>query len=1059
MESCAVKRNSPLETQYSITNSESSESDYASTPSSDLNDESQERNLKIDGSASNSMAFHRESSFARRKVSTCSNTSSTNSTCHSLDEGDSESEINSTCHYSDFNDTLIGNNRYDDIIDRIVSLGFSRDRSNVDAKITDANVKVVKRVTESTENFSNSNDKDNFKLDDINGNYEAKRDKISPDNSLDNKSINESEESDNDNDLVERGPVRPHNISQSHHEKPYYTLNWVTSTGQNVDHNQFYMPHYDCVSEMIQDKSLYEKLDPSIDKLSKDNHFDQSYSNNGEQTIYNDFNAISGWSTPEFNYGDAGTPNSNISGEDVSNAQIPSIVLSDGDSILEKLTSGAYQPAQSICDTASSHHPSPGAVSSEHWPDSPASSQHRVRPSRSHSRASSRAQSPGSSVNIGSPLLHQNDIGSPPQLHPTMGNFRVYQALSSSESSNHSFGDTSSPPSYDNGIDQKAEEQLGVDFDSFSTCYPNYVSSDTLVNTTEIIDAIVNNEIQRVEEARSRCEEENELTQNVLTLRETKPPCNDYEFADYSFEQQFDNNLVSNDTSLRTQGKQGQTIDNIFNDVIASGSHNKSKIFNTRFNLSALSNIKNQVYPAIEITQSENPNMLMNTTTNDLVGPDFYGGDADQFSPAQNLLDFDSSIESLFGPGDADSSPAINNFRTINDSLTPIATVNNLSRTKTTETSPSNGSHDKYLHNTTKQFEEKISGSPFNEFQIPETVSAFRQNHLRKNLEHHVAPWPCLNLPETAASKRLKAKLDPREVEKAMKDLLKRSPEELATQDEDGDTMLMCLVGNPRELEKKKAYLVPLVERLSNVSDALVKTNSRNQDALYLAAMYCPQMAYVTGYLAAIMLQKRIDISQRLYHGQNLVHLLAAKGDTHASVLAELLALKTSQGNRVFDLSQRNYSGKTPLHVAVESHDPTGSGVNSIGVTRLLLHNGADQKVQQTEYRNTALHIAVSLCRDPALIEVLLNNNGHEVVNMPNNLNNTPVHLAFALPNGVPIDKQIQVCINLIQAGGRMDLQNSRGNTPFALVLPERKDTITNIFFKNKNLNYDFSHR
>jgi len=76
----------------------------------------------------------------------------------------------------------------------------------------------------------------------------------------------------------------------------------------------------------------------------------------------------------------------------------------------------------------------------------------------------------------------------------------------------------------------------------------------------------------------------------------------------------------------------------------------------------------------------------------------------------------------------------------------------------------------------------------------------------------------------------------------------------------------MCLVGNPEELTKKKAYLAPLVERLGNMPGALSMVNNRGEDALYLAALNCPEMPYVTGYLAAAMLQKGIDISQKLYH-------------------------------------------------------------------------------------------------------------------------------------------------------------------------------------------------
>lgn len=76
----------------------------------------------------------------------------------------------------------------------------------------------------------------------------------------------------------------------------------------------------------------------------------------------------------------------------------------------------------------------------------------------------------------------------------------------------------------------------------------------------------------------------------------------------------------------------------------------------------------------------------------------------------------------------------------------------------------------------------------------------------------------------------------------------------------------MCLVGNPNELAEKMAYLVPLVERLSTITGALTIVNNRGEDALYLAALNSPQFPFVTGYLAATMLQKQIDITQRFYH-------------------------------------------------------------------------------------------------------------------------------------------------------------------------------------------------
>lgn len=76
----------------------------------------------------------------------------------------------------------------------------------------------------------------------------------------------------------------------------------------------------------------------------------------------------------------------------------------------------------------------------------------------------------------------------------------------------------------------------------------------------------------------------------------------------------------------------------------------------------------------------------------------------------------------------------------------------------------------------------------------------------------------------------------------------------------------MCLVSHPNELLENLAYLVPLVERLSTISGALTIMNNRGEDALYLAALNCPQFSFVAGYLAATMLEKGIDISQQLYH-------------------------------------------------------------------------------------------------------------------------------------------------------------------------------------------------
>lgn len=64
-------------------------------------------------------------------------------------------------------------------------------------------------------------------------------------------------------------------------------------------------------------------------------------------------------------------------------------------------------------------------------------------------------------------------------------------------------------------------------------------------------------------------------------------------------------------------------------------------------------------------------------------------------------------------------------------------------------------------------------------------------------------------------------------------------------------------------------------------------------------------------------------------------------------------------------------SGRTALHIAVESHDPAGRNVKSLATTRLLLNNGANLKVKENKCGDTALHIAITLSCDPALVKVI----------------------------------------------------------------------------------------
>jgi len=99
-------------------------------------------------------------------------------------------------------------------------------------------------------------------------------------------------------------------------------------------------------------------------------------------------------------------------------ATLPSIIVNnpDEESLMNILSRGGFQAAV-LSDVGSHSIPSPSAKT---WSDSPASSYNYVV-SRSNSRASSRAQSPGSATNLESPQMHVNVIGSPlgsPQVSP-----------------------------------------------------------------------------------------------------------------------------------------------------------------------------------------------------------------------------------------------------------------------------------------------------------------------------------------------------------------------------------------------------------------------------------------------------------------------------------------------------------------------------------------------------------------------------------------------------------------------------------------------------------------
>ncbi|XP_011261277.1 uncharacterized protein LOC105254351 [Camponotus floridanus] len=910
-------------------------------------------------------------------------------------------------------------NNFENIIEKIQNLHFGSNENKNDDNKKNVNENVDRTCRVSKENNvnneeywdtcnsrasshsdnedENNNEDDNVTVDDneycLPLNFRDEEPRLSLDDRNPNKDDDSEAEQErrqkHDSDLTARGPIKPdfQTLRAGH---PYSMVSSLSRVNDSVD--VIAQVDYDKTAEQIlRNKDYSEKLNPCLDKLS-------NYRNN--QSSIGEIISLtldSGW-TGE-NGGDivhSGHPSDDT-------ATLPPITVNDPgeESLMEILSRDGFQAA--ILSDAGSHSiPSPRSTKT--WSDSPASSYNYVV-SRSNSRASSRAQSPGSAINLESPQMHINVIGSPlgsPQIASS-----TYRALpsSSSSSSNQSYSDVSSPLNYQTPLNRQLQEQLDETLSGWGT----YDSSETIVNSSDTIDSSLLRELQFVEQV-------------IEEVKQRKEPLKELQVASNApcFSSNYNDRCVP---PIR-----GTLENNLeFECPVTSDARKSEK----PICLDVLNSQANPIGNLMSIytnRQNTSGGTLVNCTVN---GQAATGLEQRYFETSVKNSQVDVSTYTLH-----------NIALTDNERPVKMPETNGVSR--------ENYAMPRAISNGEKRYNQASSTFVSNDYQIPTMVFPSFTSSPQRNSNRGILPWPSLNLPSVEASERLKEGLDSKEVERAMSNLLKKSVEELAAADEDGDTPLMCLVGNPEELTEKKAYLAPLVERLDNIPGALSAMNNRGEDALYLAVMNCPEMPYVSGYLAAKMLQKGIDINQRLchIHGDTLIHNVVARGDSHGEVLAELLSLKTPEGNSVFNLSHCNYDGKTALHIAVESHDPIGRGVKSLITTRLLLENGADLKAKDNKCGDTALHMAASLSCDPALVKVLLCKATLRIVNESNYICNTPLHMAAAVSNAVPLEKQKEVCRLLIQAGGQTNIQNRQGKTPLALVSSERKEAIKKIFYK-----------
>ncbi|OXU27800.1 hypothetical protein TSAR_008436 [Trichomalopsis sarcophagae] len=869
-------------------------------------------------------------------------------------------------------------------------------------------------------------------------------------------STDDEEDVDEDDEgLIERGPVRPQ-LHPLNRTRPYVDSSVHSWPSSGVNQPSENSTDYDTSAKAIlTDREYREKIDFCLDKLSDSMSQARSVSNS-LSPVHSDFGG----------------------------------------------TSSSYSPAQASrtpeYNSGASVASSSMACASDNWPDSPASSYNNctTSASRPDSRSSSRAQSPGSNNGCNG-ISFLNVLGSPcmesPQVRITLRyafvtgglytrcgtnrlthhevspqNFRYLQRPSSSSSSSQSYCETPSPANYQNPLEQQLEEQLGNHMISQLPAYhTSFESSDTIVNDSREL------QLQLVEELiRSDCEQNKEAQscdmQVVPNCGTTTPGCST-------------NNYTTSPSSNNYPTSPSCSINNYPTSPSCS-----SKTFTLTSNLQ-------MTPPNPSPTYMENHDQhddLTKTLLKFVGGEQTLGGqenrwqaDARSNSTTSGYSSSSSSSEPWKGCentclqtdqqqtksnflGSASTSPrpqqqTLYQQQQCVQMNSTLGSVENI-QYPTTSVDARRNSWKGFTETSPMMSSSNGAGSSFSEFQIPETVTSYNSQRSKSSnhsvsrthsggclVEARIAPWPSLNLPKTRASERLKENTTPEAVQRAMTKLLKTPMQELTHADTDGDTMLMCLVGNPMELDKKLAYLVPLVERLGTIDGALTMLNNRGEDALYVAAMNCTHKPYVVGYLAAAFLQKKIDIANRTYrnkvgeNGDTLVHLLAAKGDSHGDVLAELLSLKTAEGKPVFDLSRRNYDGRTALHIAVETHVYR----MALATTRLLLENGVDPMIKEGKCGDTALHMAVALTCDPALVATLTNHKqGAQSVAVENYTGNTPLHLAGAINERTTIERQAHICKLLKLAGAHSNQPNRQGKTVLALVAADRKEMIKRVF-------------
>lgn len=211
-----------------------------------------------------------------------------------------------------------------------------------------------------------------------------------------------------------------------------------------------------------------------------------------------------------------------------------------------------------------------------------------------------------------------------------------------------------------------------------------------------------------------------------------------------------------------------------------------------------------------------------------------------------------------------------------------------------------------------------------------------------------------------------------------------------------------------------------LVQRLLHSPDPshvhnVFKLNKSGISAFEIATI--TNNSLVACYLAEVMYNLVEDTKTALKllnsmdsQGNNIIHLLARKGDISAETLRRLLAMRLTDNSRVFSL-ESNSKHQSPLHIATQgSNQP-----ETIGILNQAINNGFDA---QDDDGMTPLHYAAQRSTDPQLIQTILSYK-KDNINLARKDGLMPLDLLSLRPNqaandgsgqnAYPIDKKVQL--------------------------------------------------